>query len=159
MWNCTVWKKRIASAGSMKKADIILIILCLLASVLLGMFFILFRGQGSTAVLSYDGAEISVINLSESGMTYYLVRKTDQGIVVETYELYPELPVEGDFNLFSVSNGSVNMAAADCKDQICVHHRPIAAIGESVICLPHRLVVEITDRAMPYDIMLDGVVE
>ena len=36
------------------------------------------------------------------------------------------------------------MEAADCRDQICVRHRAVSAVGESIICLPHKLVVEIT---------------
>lgn len=48
-----------------------------------------------------------------------------------------------DFNLLAVSDACVRMEAADCRDQICVHHIPIAGGGESIICLPHKLVVEI----------------
>ena len=54
------------------------------------------------------------------------------------------IPDEGAFNLFSVTDGVVRMEAADCRDQICVRHRAVSAVGESIICLPHKLVVEIT---------------
>ena len=61
----------------------------------------------------------------------------------ERFETYPEIPKEVSFNLLSVSGSDVSMEAADCRDQICVHHKPISAAGESIICLPHRFVAEI----------------
>lgn len=152
------WKRNV-SAYSIKKADFILMILCLLTAVLLSVYFILHCGQGSTAVLSCDGVDLVSINLPESGTTYYLVRKMAQGALVEKYEEYPELSTIESFNLLAITDGSVKMAAADCMDQICVHHRPVMSVGESVICLPHRLVVEITDNTDDKDLILDGVVE
>ena len=152
------WKKSV-SIYPIKRADLILISLCLLTAGLLSVYFMLHREQGSTAVLSCDGVELSVISLPESGTTYYLVRRTKQGVSVEKYTGYPELPTAEAFNLFAITDGSVKMEAADCKDQICVHHRPILSVGESVICLPHRLVVEITDGEEDRDSILDGVVE
>lgn len=152
------WKKRV-SAYPIRRADLILISVCLLTAVLLSVYFILHREPGSTVVLSCDGVELAAISLPESGTTYYLVRRTKQGASVEKHEGYPELPTTEGFNLFVITDGSVKMEAADCKDQICVHHRPITSVGESVICLPHRLAVEITDGADDNESILDGVVE
>lgn len=47
------------------------------------------------------------------------------------------------WNLLAVSKEEVSMLAADCPDQICVRHRPISRGGEGIICLPHKLAVEI----------------
>ena len=35
------------------------------------------------------------------------------------------------------------MTDADCPDKICVNHATISDVGESIVCLPHRVVVEI----------------
>ena len=35
------------------------------------------------------------------------------------------------------------MKSADCPDQICVHQRAISKNGESIICLPNKVVVSI----------------
>jgi hypothetical protein len=35
------------------------------------------------------------------------------------------------------------MASSDCHNQVCVEHAPISHSGESIICLPHKLVVTI----------------
>lgn len=61
----------------------------------------------------------------------------------ERPDLAAAVPEGNSFNLLAVSADGVSMDAADCRDQICVHHIPIVSGGESIICLPHRLVVEI----------------
>ena len=35
------------------------------------------------------------------------------------------------------------MAEADCADRYCMAYKPISKSGETIICLPHRLVVEV----------------
>jgi len=41
------------------------------------------------------------------------------------------------------------MLEADCRDGICVDHTPISLNGETIICLPHRLVIEIDGGESP----------
>ena len=47
-------------------------------------------------------------------------------------------------NVLVIRDGKAMMTEADCPDKICVHHRPISHRGESIICLPHKLAVEIS---------------
>ena len=136
-----------------KKADIILIAVCLLAATLLGIFFVVHRETGDTVRILYDGTEIKEIVLdsrqtnsdTETGYGYYLITFRDDIMGVKYFSDQPEPKLtEGtSYNILSVTDGMVVMEAADCGDQICVHHKPISSIGESIICLPHRLVVEI----------------
>ncbi|CCZ53222.1 putative uncharacterized protein [Clostridium sp. CAG:75] len=35
------------------------------------------------------------------------------------------------------------MKKADCPDKICVHHKGIRSNGETIICLPHKVIVTI----------------
>ena len=35
------------------------------------------------------------------------------------------------------------MRKADCKDQICADHKAIEKSGETIVCLPHKVVIEI----------------
>lgn len=137
-----------------KRADIILIAVCLLTAALLGVFFAVHREPGREVHILYDGIELKKIDLystqtdseADAGIRYYLITYRDDVVGVENFESKPELP-EGisyiSYNLISVTDGTVIMEAADCRDQICVHHKPILSGGESIICLPHRLVVEI----------------
>lgn len=47
------------------------------------------------------------------------------------------------YNVVTVSGGSVSVTEASCKNQVCVKHSAISAAGESIVCLPNRLVVRI----------------
>lgn len=62
----------------------------------------------------------------------------------------------GDYNILVCQNGQVQMLASNCPDKICVHHNAIAKTGENIICLPHRVVIEIVGGE---DKKLDGVVQ
>lgn len=47
------------------------------------------------------------------------------------------------YNVVEISGGSVRVSEASCKNQVCVHHSSISRPGESIVCLPNRLVVRI----------------
>lgn len=46
-------------------------------------------------------------------------------------------------NKVQISDGTAKMTWAGCPDQICVHHKEISGTGESIICLPNKIVVTI----------------
>ena len=37
------------------------------------------------------------------------------------------------------------MIEADCPDKLCVHQKAIERTNETIVCLPHKVVVEIQD--------------
>jgi hypothetical protein len=47
------------------------------------------------------------------------------------------------YNVMIVDDNRVNIIDADCPDKVCVNHSSIENVGETIICLPHKLVVEI----------------
>ena len=47
------------------------------------------------------------------------------------------------YNVISISGGKVSVSEASCKNQVCVRHGSISHSGESIVCLPNRLVVSI----------------
>ena len=133
--------------NGIRKADIALVVVCVLAAVLTGVFLILYRREGDVVRVSCDELQLAVFTLAATemqGRQYYLVWAEDGQMTVSNCGNAPVIPDEGVFNLFSVTDGVVQMEAADCRDQICVRHRAVSAVGESIICLPHKLVVEIT---------------
>ena len=71
------------------------------------------------------------------------------GEVVETLELKENFEKQYDFdgntNTLVISNGKASVTQANCRDGICVNHKAINKAGESIICLPHKLVVTILD--------------
>jgi hypothetical protein len=50
------------------------------------------------------------------------------------------------YNVMIVENNTINIIDADCPDKICVNHSTIENVGETIICLPHKLVVEIKEN-------------
>lgn len=66
---------------------------------------------------------------------------------------YKRLPLEGNNkikiktkygnNTVEIKDGKVKMPESDCKDKICIHMKSISIPGQSIICLPNRIVVSI----------------
>lgn len=56
-----------------------------------------------------------------------------------------ELLIEGNYgdNLLVIGNGKAFIKEADCPDRLCVKQKAVSRQGESLICLPHRLVVTV----------------
>lgn len=49
----------------------------------------------------------------------------------------------GGTNTFIIQDSSVSMIEADCGDHTCIQTGSIQKNGESIVCLPHRLVLQI----------------
>lgn len=46
-------------------------------------------------------------------------------------------------NRLVIEDGKAYISEADCPDKICVGHKPVKNVNESIVCLPHKVVVEI----------------
>lgn len=51
-----------------------------------------------------------------------------------------------EYNLLKISDGTVFVLEADCPDKLCVKQKAISQNGESIICLPHKLVIRIVSK-------------
>lgn len=49
-------------------------------------------------------------------------------------------------NKLIITDGSAYMAEADCPDKYCMEYRPISKQHEVIVCLPHKLVVEVLGK-------------
>lgn len=49
----------------------------------------------------------------------------------------------GGRNVLRIKEGQAFMSEADCPDKLCIHQKSISKNGESIICLPHKLVIEV----------------
>jgi hypothetical protein len=69
------------------------------------------------------------------------------GEIQGTYSLAEDQVVEINqgSNVLEIQDGEASMIEADCPDQLCVHQRAISKKNESIICLPHKIVVEVTE--------------
>ena len=106
-------KKRLADLG-------IILGLLILAGVL---FFLYFNKgeEGAGVIVRVDGVEIARYSLSDDGR----------------YEL------NGGTNILVIEDGAAYMLEADCPDHICINQGAITKSGVPIICMPHRLVIQI----------------
>ncbi|MCR2020112.1 NusG domain II-containing protein [Blautia pseudococcoides] len=108
----------------MKKRDIGLIGIVLLIAFLCWLIPYI-RGQftykEAQLRITVDGEEYGVYSLEE-----------DQVIHI------------GDTNVCVIKDGYVSMTEADCPDHLCMKQKRISKEGGTIVCLPNRVVLEIT---------------
>lgn len=78
------------------------------------------------------------------------VRVTQDGEVCAEYSLSEDREVRiaekeaGGSNVLVIKDGRAYVSEADCPDKLCVKQKSISHTGESIVCLPHKLVITIT---------------
>ena len=65
------------------------------------------------------------------------------GKVVGEYSLNVDTTVNLETNKLIIKNGKAYMESANCPDKICVAHAPISKTGETIVCLPNKIIAEI----------------
>ncbi len=99
------------------------------------------------AVIIVTAAISALLVMSAQGGAGAKVHITVDGALYGEYSLSEEQSImidgESGTNRLMIENGSAYMAEADCPDKYCMDHKPISRGGETIICLPHRLVVEV----------------
>lgn len=80
-----------------------------------------------------------------------VVRVIQNGQEIASYPLSEDrivtIPYEDEnYNLLFISGGEASVSDADCPDGLCVRARSISRNGESIICLPHKLVIQIESK-------------
>lgn len=116
-----------------KKRDIIFIGVLLVVALI--AFFVVdkfIKKDGNKVVIKVDGEIVKIVNLTDTN-----------NIIVNGYD--------GGTNNVVIENGTVYMTEADCPDKICVNTGKISKIGETIVCLPHRVVVEIQGEVSQSD--------
>ena len=104
--------------------DIVFIASFLAAVVITGLCLFLFRADGDTVTVTVDGAVYGIYPL-------------DEDITVEISSDYGT-------NVLVIKDGLAFVEAATCPDKICVSHKPILRDGETVVCLPNRVVISVS---------------
>ena len=96
-----------------------------------------------------------VILLALVALAVYLAVSPEKGDSAEIYvdgELYKTLSlrlnttVELAHLTVVVEDGSVRVEDADCSDKICEKRGAISKAGQSIVCLPNRVVVKISGK-------------
>lgn len=112
----------------MKKADLILLGAAIAAALIFYLVFYTSDSKGDTVYVTVDG---------EFYAQYPLDSDTDTVIP----------GAEGLNNRLVISGGSADIVSADCPDKLCVNQKPISLDGETLVCLPNRVVVEIRSES------------
>ena len=102
----------------LSKTDLIFIVI-LFACLILGAvwFYTVFSEKGGQVQITVDGEVYGTYDLSaEQGKTT---------------------------NILVIKNGVADMVEADCPDKLCVHQHSISRNGESIVCLPNKIVVQV----------------
>ena len=73
------------------------------------------------------------------------VRITVGGEEYGTYSLSENQTIQiHDTNVCEIDDGEVRMTEADCPDKLCIHQGSVHIQGETIVCLPNRVSIEIT---------------
>lgn len=124
----------------MTKGDKFLIVFVVLLAIISTLFI---RRQGFSSAGKYisvqvNGNEIKKIIFDRKIIGNTITIQTDYG-----------------YNLIEIGDEKVRVIEADCPDKIDVKQGYISRIGETIVCLPNKMVVEIKglDKDTEIDIM------
>ena len=106
--------------------DIILILSLLTVAAMIGAYLIFFRGNGDVVKVTVDGKEYGTYSLSENISVDIRTGKNDEQL-----------------NRLIIKDGKAHVERATCPDGICAAHSPIYRDGESIVCLPNKVVITV----------------
>lgn len=108
------------------KADILLIGGMILLGAVLALVLLLGKKEGAKVQIRVSGEVIEEFSLSKD----------------QTYEIQGKDGV----NVLTIADGEAWIAEASCPDKLCVHMGKIHLNGQSIVCLPNQVVIEIVDE-------------
>lgn len=119
--------------------DLMLVLICILVAIFVGIFvFVNNHNQNEflpVAVIKYDNNEIYRIDLNSVDEPYYI-------------------PIENEYHTkILVEKGKICFAEAECPDKVCVNTGKISRPGQIAVCIPAKLIIEITGR----ESLTDGI--
>ena len=110
-------------AGWFRKKDLILCVVLLVAGIICWLVMRLVLPTGNTADVYIDDKLVQTIDMT----------------VDDTYEFN----TDRGSNTVVVESGKIRVSDADCPDKVCVNMGWKSRRGETIACLPHKLVIEI----------------
>lgn len=110
----------------MKKADYILMVGILIFGLLFTIFY----------------RRIFVADADASVVYVYVDNTLYESIPLENNGVY-EIKSEDGNNQITIDNGQVYVSESDCDGRDCVKMGRISKSGETICCLPHKLIIKI----------------
>lgn len=116
----------------MTKADKLLIIFVVVL-VIISMAFI--KKQG--------------INANDKYVSIQVAGEEIKKVIFDKKIIGKRIPIETEYgyNLIEIGDESVRVVEASCPDKLDVLQGTISEVGEAIVCLPNRLVVEIKGKS------------
>ncbi len=114
-----------------KKADIILAAALVLIGITMSYMLSFGQEAGSSAEIYANGKLQGIYSLDE-----------DREITVSE---------DGHTNIIAIKDGSLYMKSADCNGHDCISQGRISKTGQSIICLPNKVVAQITGGSSETD--------
>ena len=99
------------------------------------------RARAQRLTFGAEGLELTVYLDGE------LVRTIDLSQVEEGYTF--SVDSSAGTNTIQVEPGRIRVSRADCPDQVCVGQGWISTSAAPIVCLPHRLVIQIGSAQDP----------
>ncbi len=103
------------------------------------------------AVFAFGAVLAAVLLLRSAGGGMAQVRVA--GTVTASYPLnenasYTITGANGGTNLLIIEDGSARIEEASCPDGVCIHTGRVRRDGQSIVCLPNQVVVEIISETV-----------
>lgn len=103
---------------------------------------ILFAGLAAVILILF------AFNYLTSRKNAVLVEVSVDGQILETYRLNETVNTviessRGGTNHLIIQDGGVSISEASCPDKVCVHQGGIRETGQSLVCLPNKVIVTI----------------
>lgn len=110
-----------------KRNDIILVGSVIILSLIVLLILKVTETEGSKVVITIDGNVYDTLDLNKD----------------TTFTVKGEA---GAWNTFEIREGYVKMLDASCPDKLCVMHKKIHFNHETIVCLPNKVVLEVTSK-------------
>lgn len=119
-----------------RKADIVLLIVLVIAGLASSAYFAMSKTGGDTVIIESDGDLYATYSLFED-RTIDVPAPGSKSADTGSAHKYTK------YNTVVIKNGKVSVTEATCKNQVCVKYSEISQAGESIVCLPNKLMVRI----------------
>ena len=121
----------------LRRNDIVFIAALLAVIAVAGACLYFFRGEGDTITIAVDKQVIATYPLNVDRVED--IRTGETGL-----------------NRLIIKDGKVWVKTASCPDGICAAHKPIHREGESIVCLPNKVVITVktTDHTNQPDVIV-----
>jgi len=115
------------------RKDLFLILGILIGAGLIAAAFALAKKPGAYVRVEQNGKLLAVYSLEEDRREVFAA---ESGEAEKTED-------EEAGNVLVIENGAVHMESASCPDKLCVKQAAKSKVGETIVCLPHKLVVTV----------------